>query len=115
MKGKMYTLAQLRGAWAAGKAAAGKASENQPTPAKVADPFLGKYVHAKRDGEIHMQGEIVAATIDKYLIRWFSWMSGEPNEENLVSIDAMAAWDFYSEHSDWVEAGNAYWRERWQR
>jgi len=40
-----------------------------------------------------------------YLIELFSWVNGSPNGQFLVSVADMSGWRFYSDESQWLEAG----------
>jgi hypothetical protein len=103
MSKKKYTLAQLRGAWAAGK--------NDNTNEH---PLVGKYFLSFVGGLLNWQGHIVAMPVkDQLLIQLFSHVDGEPTDQRFINIDEMMDWRFYDDDDLWRrECRNEYLKNR---
>lgn len=62
------------------------------------EPLVGDYfLSLKEDGAIEWQGQVLAVVPDSslYQVELLSWITGDPVERRVVSIDQMKDWRFY--------------------
>lgn len=130
MTPKLYTISQLRGAWAAGRNSAleetpnKKASPKQVRTPKVekpdpvvspnADALIGKWFHSfridlKGNKQVQWQGQILSKVGDQYLIQYYGWIMGEVTNQGFVTGEELQDWHFY----DTSEDMNYWYEQRW--
>jgi hypothetical protein len=74
----------------------------------VADPgsLIGSFFHGQGDKFNQHQGCVVAEPAPGiFLCEFYSWLAGEPTNQQLVPIAEMAGWLFYDD-AEWMN--NAY-------
>jgi len=81
------------------------------------DPVVGRFFHTlDARGEVDRQGRVIERTPEGlYLVMWFSWISGEPNGEQLVAAHDMRGWRFFPNNLAMIEAGDAFIARQRQR
>ena len=67
----------------------------------VKNKMIGQYFHSIEKGKVKWQGCILSKpSKNMYLIQLFSWLSGEPTNRQLISIDKMKDWLFYKDFEE---------------
>jgi len=61
------------------------------------EALVDRWFHSfDEEGGLSGQGHIVALVgPNRYLVQWFSWMSGRPMQQSLVDLEEMKDWHFY--------------------
>lgn len=105
MSDKKYTLAQLRGAWAAGK----KSGEAVDDPSN--HYLVGRYFRSYVRGQMNWQGKIVREVDQNtFVAQLFSWVDGFPTNEVIVKLNEMEDWQFYRTIEDMNRASAKFVR-----
>lgn len=73
---------------------------NKPRSASRSN-LVGKWFHSMRDGRINWQGKVLADVSDgMVLIQLFSFLDGEPTQQQIQPIAGMSDWLFYDTNED---------------
>ena len=58
------------------------------------------------------QGHVLAYLVNGfYLVQFFSWSMGDPTEQGVVRLEDLLQAKFYSDHGQWIEAGENLTRQ----
>lgn len=92
---KAYTLAQLRGAFVAGK----NSGDNTKG--------MKKFFHTFVDGKIDRQGHVMFEyPKGQYTVQWYSWADGGPTTTGVITAEVIARCVFYDSEEAWRAEGN---------
>jgi len=75
---------------------------------KRKDPLAGMFFHSfKSDGALEWQGTVAdRISDDAYLVRLFSWATGDPTTHHVVKLETMVGWTFYDNADHWKRSGD---------
>ena len=58
------------------------------------------------------QGRVLAYLVNGfYLVQFFSWVMGDPTDQGVVRLEDLLQAKFYSDHAQWIEAGERLTRQ----
>lgn len=89
------------------KAAAEKETKKVGSENLVGLFFVGDV--GERQGH---QGHVLAYLVNGfYLVQFFSWAMGDPTNQGVVRLEDLLQAKFYSDHGQWIEAGENLTRQ----
>ena len=72
--------------------------------------FVGLFVHIREDSKIQYQLRVEKELPNQmFLLRYFSFLTGEPTKSKIFTLEEMKDFDFYESIDDWRSASD---RER---
>lgn len=67
--------------------------------------LVGLFVHIREEGKIQYQLRVEKELPNSvYLLRYFSFLTGEPTKSKIFTFDEMKDFDFYASIEDWHSA-----------
>ncbi len=91
--------------------------KSKPRPPAPRHQFVNLFfLSFSAERVLEWQGYIVEDLGHGYfLVQLCEWITGGPSNLHVVHLSAMAPWEFYLDHEDWLQAGERYSRIEAQR
>ncbi len=71
---------------------------------KKKDSLVGMYFHTRKDGKIHLQGQIIRELKnDRYVGRIFEWFLGQETCQKVFTFEDVQGFDLYDDVEDFRE------------
>lgn len=93
-----------------------KTTKQQPMHQNTIDGYVGLYAHTFNDeGRVQYQLKVVHQIPDGRLIcQMFSFLSGEPTNQQTFTIEETKGWQFYTTAEDWM-FGYQWHEKAWRK